>query len=104
MQRLEHRLRFALADDLALIGMQLLALALEVMELGDEFRCVCRHRALVSHMQLKEPAPRTCPATDLRDGLTEQPLVARKVVTHQCPLPALQETEGVGASACSQKS
>ena len=95
VQCIEHRFTVLLPDGLALIGVQLLDLAFDVVNLGELLQCEPGDLAFVGRMQVKEFAPGVRQATHLGHATGDQGLVAGEVVAGQRPFPVAQEVAGV---------
>ena len=76
VQRIEHRLGVLLPDGLALIGVQLLDLAFDVVDLGELLQRELGDLALVGRMQVKEFAPGVRQAACLQDAIGKSRLIA----------------------------
>ena len=76
VQRIEHRLGVLLPDGLALIGVQLLDLAFDVVDLGELLQRELGDLALVGRMQVKELAPGVRQAACLQDAIGKSRLIA----------------------------
>ena len=74
---------------MALVGVTVLDLTLEVVQPADDLQRLVSDRALVIGPQLVELTPRVRHAAYLGHAHLEAGLVAREVVRHQLALPAL---------------
>lgn len=82
MQPLDHGLDLLLPGHQPLGVAGIFPFALNVVNLADLHQRLLGNLTLVGRMQLKELAPRVCPATRLLNPSTHSLLVARKVI-HQ---------------------
>ena len=95
MQRIEDGLGVLLPHGLALIGIELLGIALDVVDLGELLQGEPGDLAFVCRMQVKEFAPGVRQAADLGHAAGDRGLVTSEVVADQCPLPVAQEAAGM---------
>ncbi len=99
MQGIKQRFRLSLPDGLALIGTQLLDLALDLVDATELLQRELGDLTLVGRMQVKELAPRVRQAADLGHATGDQGLVAAEVVTGEAASPVAQEAPGMFARA-----
>ena len=95
MQRIGNRFCLRLPHQPAGLGIQVLHLALHLVELPEVFEGVPSNLALVGFEQVEELAPRMRQASALGHALGQSRLVARVVVAHQLATPAVQERLGI---------
>lgn len=91
VQRIEHRLAVLLSNLLALIGIEIFDIALDVVNLGELLQREPSYLTLVGRMQIEEFASGMRQATDFRYAVGKPGFVATEVITDQAALPVTQE-------------
>src|SRR5699024_5459976 len=98
MQLVGNRAGLLLADSPSGIGIQILGLAFDLVELADIVQCLSGNLALVGGMQIEEFAAGMRQAADLGDALLREGLfVAAVAIGHQAATPLTQKGPGVFA-------
>lgn len=91
MQRIEHRLTVLLSNLLVLIGVQILHLAFDAVDLAELLQREPCDLALVGRMQIEELASGMRQATGFRYAVGKPGFVATEVISDQTALPVTQE-------------
>jgi hypothetical protein len=99
VQRVEQGFCLLLADGSSLIGVEILDLTLDRVDLGELLQRELGDLALVGRVQIKELAACVGQAAHLRQALRQALFVAHVVVTDEAALPVSQEVSCVFARA-----